>query len=335
MRGRDVGVEWDVRYRAMIHEVGEAVVAACADLGLGAERVTSQADEKRYDRVLLVNLQADRWRDLVQRPPAPRTLWYAEPLPSPTSALGNVLRSFPSARLLDSVIRAVPPRARPNTLLGLRAAAAAEREPVRNLATLRRVVSSIDGLVTSTRPFESLAGYPRPWSYAVWGYHPQLAGSFVDPARDRDIPVLVLATNKDPYGRRETALATLRAQLEPEIPVLRISQGLRGEERHELLSRTRVVVDLHRIPGNFGPVRLVLAGAAGAVVASEPYASTLPFVRDIHHVEAPLAELGATVRRLLHEEDRRRAIATAAQELLEGPASMAYNLRLVLGPLLS
>jgi hypothetical protein len=332
MPGPEVGVEWDVRYHHMIHEVGEAVLAAFDDIGIKARRLVDPADERSFERVLLISLSPDRWRDLLARPPAPRTLWYGEPLPSATSALGNVLRSFPSARLLDVTLAVLPRRVRPSSLIRLRERAAAEREPVRNLRMLRRIAPSIDLLAVSAGPSDSLADYPRPVRQALWGYHPHMCGALVDPARDRDVPVLVLASARDQYGRRETALAALRAQLEPEVPVLRISADLRGKERHELLSRTKVIVDLHRVPGNFGALRLVLGSAAGAVVVSEPYASTSIFVRGVHHLEAPIADLGSTVRGLLADEDRRREMARATQELLAGPASLTHNLRLVLAP---
>jgi hypothetical protein len=113
-------------------------------------------------------------------------------------------------------------------------------------------------------------------------------------------------------------------------PRLTACEGLWGEDRTALLRRTRLVLNVMRVPGEFIGLRLVMAIAAGAVVVSEPMTDPFPFVPGVHFVEAPLARLLDEARNLLEDEPRRRKVAEAGQALLEGQLTMTQSLQRVL-----
>jgi hypothetical protein len=127
---------------------------------------------------------------------------------------------------------------------------------------------------------------------------------------------------------RRTVLEGWRA----EESRLHLLDGVWGTERADLLRRSRVVVNVARVPGDFIGVRLVLVIAAGAVVVSEPMTDPFPFVAGVHFVEAPLEGLLAAARELEADEPRRRRIAEAGQRLLVGELSMEHCLGRALRP---
>ena len=109
-----------------------------------------------------------------------------------------------------------------------------------------------------------------------------------------------------------------------------VVEGEFGESPNALLRRTKVVLQVHRLPGTFIGIRLVLALAAGAVVVSEPMLEAHPFVPGVHFVHAPLDRLSAETTALLADEPRRRRIVEAGQALLADELTMACCLRRVL-----
>lgn len=90
------------------------------------------------------------------------------------------------------------------------------------------------------------------------------------------------------------------------------------------------MLDVHRVPGNFVGLRLLLALAAGAVLATEPLDDPRPFVPGVHYVEAPLPELPAAISAMLANEPMRRRIADAGQAFVSTDLTMERSLAAVL-----
>jgi hypothetical protein len=111
---------------------------------------------------------------------------------------------------------------------------------------------------------------------------------------------------------------------------LTIVQGVWGSERAALLRRTRVVVDVHRIPGNFVGLRLLLTLAAGAALVTEPMTDPWPFVPGIHFLEAPMSDLLDVARHLADDEGERTRLIEAGQTLLRDSLTMQVSLERVL-----
>ena len=85
-----------------------------------------------------------------------------------------------------------------------------------------------------------------------------------------------------------------------------------GDQRTELLNRTKILLNFPRRPGLLSGMRMVLGMANGALVVAEPIYMPQPFVPGRHFVEAPLGELPAVVDRWLADEEGRRRITDEA-----------------------
>jgi hypothetical protein len=114
------------------------------------------------------------------------------------------------------------------------------------------------------------------------------------------------------------------------MPGLTVAQDVWGADRNALLRRSRVVLNVQRVPGNFIGTRLILALAAGAVVVTDPMDDPHPFVPGVHYVEAPLGSVLDEAVALLADEPRRRRIVEAGQALLTREVSMPRSLARVL-----
>ena len=183
-------------------------------------------------------------------------------------------------------------------------------------------------VVTSRDRAETLASFDLAASVVPFGYHERHAGPLASPSTGpRDIPLLLLGSRAG-HTRRAGTLDALRQSAS--ATDLRVVEGAWGGERARLLRRTRVVVDVHRIPGNFVGLRLLLSLAAGAAIVTEPMTDPWPFVPGVHHVEAPAADLLAVAADLAADEPRRRRLVDAGQALLRDELTMGASLLTVL-----
>jgi hypothetical protein len=135
-------------------------------------------------------------------------------------------------------------------------------------------------------------------------------------------------------GARHLRRGRLFEDLLPALKALgpvAILDGVWGPERDAILGRSRTVVDIHRVPGNFTGLRFLTAFAAGAVLVTEPLDDPYPFVAGRDHIEAPADRLVDEVAALLDDEPARRTMAAVAQERLRGELSMRAILERVLG----
>jgi hypothetical protein len=153
------------------------------------------------------------------------------------------------------------------------------------------------------------------------GYEPGLGRDLGD---ERDIDVLMLG---ELTPRRRRAVRDLRAR-GVEIAALGswTDPALWGESRTRLLNRVRIDFNISRTPGSFPGLRFLIALANGALPVSEPLLDPRPFVAGEHFVQAPLAELPATIRRYLEREEERRAIVARGRALLLGELTLARSL---------
>jgi hypothetical protein len=185
-----------------------------------------------------------------------------------------------------------------------------------------------DVVVTSRDRAATLIGWGVAARTVPFGYHPCHGGALTPPeAGARDVPLLLLGSRAG-HTRRAAAVDRLRAN--GASHGLLVEGSSWGAERDVLLRRTRVMLDVHRVPGNFVGLRLLLSLAAGVALVSEPMTDPSPFVPGVHFVEAPLEGLLGAGLALLDDEARRREIVAAGQALLHTDLSMASSLRRVL-----
>jgi hypothetical protein len=201
-------------------------------------------------------------------------------------------------------------------------------ERYRNALDLDRAARFCDELVVTNRvAAATLARRGLSASVVPWGYSAAMAGEILPPAMgDRDLAIVALGRTDAWVAWRRRELARLVAS----EPQLTVAENVWGPERNALLRRSRVVLNIQRVQGNFVGLRLLLALAAGAIVVTEPMTDPYPFVPGIHYVEAPLDRLLDETRALLADEKRRRRIAEAGQALFSDELTMVNSLRRVL-----
>jgi hypothetical protein len=161
-----------------------------------------------------------------------------------------------------------------------------------------------------------------PAEHLQLGYTP-LWDRFGGGTRDVDVTFLGCAT---PHRARAIAgwgreLARLRSRVilsDNSRPNTGSSESfIAGEQKLDLLARTRVLVNLHRGPAPyFEWVRVLEAIHCGAAVVSEGSVDHEPLQPDVHLLFGGATELGEIAARLDDDEDRRRELARSAYELV-------------------
>ena len=144
--------------------------------------------------------------------------------------------------------------------------------------------------------------------FIPFGYHPAFGENL---CLERDIDVLFLGriNNK----RRAAILHKLSEELTAENVKLKIvDKDCYGDKRTQLLNRTKISLDLPRVPWDFASVRLLLSMSCCAMVVSEGNCPKEPFIKDVHYVQAADSDLTATILSYLRNEQQRHRITRDA-----------------------
>src|SRR4051794_16144715 len=256
-----------------------AVAAAARDRGIEPIDVLRPVDidELGLDQLLLVG-RPGRFRPFLPRHVSvPTTVWTGEPLPPPgrlTGATGRAHLVRRVARPAGATLRSIR---LPGNLDRRRVAVTTDRLTGANLHELLMAVDAgADIVVTSRDRTATLATWGITARTVPFGYHACHAGAMTPPeAAPRDIPLLLLGSRAG-HTRRAAAVDRLRAN--GALHGLRVEEASWGAERDALLRQTRVMLDVHRVPGNFVGLRLLLSLAAGVALVSEPMTDPWPFV---------------------------------------------------------
>jgi len=185
-----------------------------------------------------------------------------------------------------------------------------------------------DLVVTSRDRATALAGWGLAVRVVPFGYHPLHAGPLTPAqAGSRDVPLLLLGSRAG-HTRRAASVHRLRAARAEHG--LRVEESSWGAERAVLLRRTRVMLDVHSVPGNFVGLRLLLSLAAGVALVTEPMTDPWPFVPGVHFIEAPLEGLLDEGIRLAADAPARAKLVDAGQALLRDELTMRASLERVL-----
>jgi hypothetical protein len=197
---------------------------------------------------------------------------------------------------------------------------------------MRRHGPALDRIVIDTLArAEGAQGAALDVAIVPFGYHAAYAGTLTAVGSDRDIPVLSLAS-VDPVARRQRMLPEIEAMLGRSGAALaHVERHTYGAARTDLLRRSKIVLDVHRVPGSHPLYRFILAAAAGAALVSEPLDQPEPLVPGVHYVEAATPDLAEATLALLADEPRRRRIVAAAQALLAGELDLRRTLPRALG----
>jgi glycosyl transferase family 1 len=313
-----------------------AVGAAAEESGYRTRAVDSGTGDEGVDVLIAVGLPEYYEPVLSGRRAGTRAIaWFGEPLPRPASLDGSV---SPAARrmvgrtlrLVHRPLRRLRSMPLPAPLATARAAAYIERERQANLDAASRSSDLVDLVVTTSHDRKAALDRQGVNARVVpFGYHERFAGSLLPSSAARDVDVVSIGSGLDWASRRARGT---QATLDALAPGLRIARPERawGDERHALLSRARVMLDVHRAPGNFVGLRLLLALTAGVALVTEPLDDPRPFVPGVHYVEAPLGELPAAIAGLLADEPARRRIVDAGQAMISTQLTMKQSLAAVL-----
>lgn len=315
-----------------------AVEEAAQALGFDARRITAPEDEGQADIVLFAGIPRSYARFLTAKRRSRRIAWFGEPLPSPGLAgrSGSSSISGPVLAGTALVRRFLGPMTRrplPGRLGDLREDLAITYECSANLADARWCSTFVDDVVVTSRDRERVLAASGVRARVVpYGYHPALAGPLaVTEGADRDISVAFVGSALNArHLRRGRVFEAILPALES-LGRVAVLDGVWGLERDALLRRSKVILDIHRIPGNFAGLRFLTAFASGAVLITEPLNDPHPFVSGRDHVEAPTGRLVDEVAVLLAQEPARRTIAAEAQDRLRDELTMPLMLQRVLG----
>lgn len=324
-------------HSALVDELIAGVEGVCADSEVPVRRVRNGRDEALVDALIAIG-DPRAYPDLIARPPATRRIcWLDAHLPpaSDNDLTARLMRGIPSPEILDIAHGLSAPLPAPDARLRLLAArehAEIERQWADGLAQLKAATGAFHELIV---PSPDRAEWPSARGMRArvvpFGYHPEMGGPLVDPGEgDRDIAVLVLATEARGRGRRGRLLAEVLERIERLVQVAVVEAGAYGAEREALLARTRVVLDVHRVPDASPGLRFLLATAAGAALAAEPAVKAGALAAGRHFVAAEIDRLAEATLEILADEPRRQALVRAAQDLLRGPLAMATCLEEVL-----
>ena len=328
-----LGVDPDPLFADLI----DAVRACAADLELSTRDVRTTGDADGLESLLLIG-RPGRYQPLLGAREAAgpqRIVWTGEPLPTARTdgpvgtsrtARSPTLPAGRGVRPLGVALR----RARlPGPLDRRRVAVTTERLLRANLGELSMAASAGARLVVTSRDrAATLAAESIDAAVVPFGYHERHAGPLT-PAADwpRDLRLLMLGSRAGHTRRARRVDGLLRSEAGRDLTIV---EGVWGSERAALLRRTRVVVDIHRIPGNFVGLRLLLTLAAGAVLVTEPMTDPWPFIPDVHYLEAQASDILDVASAVAEDDVRRMRLVEAGQALLRDSLTMQASLGRVL-----
>jgi len=148
--------------------------------------------------------------------------------------------------------------------------------------------------------------------FIPFGYHSifgQLQG------RKRDIDVLFLGRLNN--ERRRRVIDQLFDELRANGVVLTvIDRDYYTEGRTELLNRTKIMLNLLRVPWDFGPERCLMSMSCGALVVSEKIMKPEPYQPGVHFAQAETPKLASIICQYLENDNEREKITRSAYEFV-------------------
>jgi len=319
----------------LVAPIVAGAAAALAEHGRGPVLLEDPAGEADVETLLMIGYPGGYWSFLEAPHTARRIAWFGEPLPRPTVVAKPRGASIRRAGL-DVARRTLGPLTRRSglgPLAEVRAAASIERERLVNLHEALFAAAHADRIVSTSRDRQAtLAANGVPALAVPFGYHEAWAGPLTPPdSPGRDRPFVFLGS--DPRADHLRRGRIVRAVIDELAPAeLAMIDGVWGAERDALLRRSKVLIDVIRIPGNFTGIRIVVGLAAGLVVVTEPLDDPRPFVPGEHFIAAPADRLAGEALALVADEERRRHIVATGQRFLRERLTMAACLAEVLAP---
>ncbi len=162
--------------------------------------------------------------------------------------------------------------------------------------------------------------------FVPFGYHRSF-GEYHGLERDIDVLFLGSLNNR----RRRVLLHNLSAELSAQGVELKIvDSDCYGAERTELLNRTKISIDLPRVPWDFAIERFLMSMSCGALLVSEGKQPTEPFRAGVHFVQTEAADMAGTILKYLRNERERAEISLVAYEFVNKEITLKKSVTEVL-----
>ncbi len=161
-----------------------------------------------------------------------------------------------------------------------------------------------------------IEGLKIPVQYVPVGWHEQWGRPLK--SQPRDVDVLFLGHLHKKRGRRASLLASVGDQLPRHGARLKIvTEACWGQARTELLNRTKILLDVVRLPWEIPGMRLLIGMSCGALVVSSGFRGDCrPYRQGEHFIEAPADVLTDRLLHFLNHEPDRRKITQQAQQFV-------------------
>lgn len=147
---------------------------------------------------------------------------------------------------------------------------------------------------------------------------------------EKDLDVVFIGT---PTPRRAPLLKSLEVALSKAGYRLTVVEGgCYGEQRTELLNRSKILLQLRNYPWELPRPRMMMAMGCKTLFVTEQFADTRPFQPDEHFVMAPHESLAETIVAYLRNGGGRRTIIDTAYDFVTSELAMGRLLIEALRP---
>ncbi len=171
----------------------------------------------------------------------------------------------------------------------------------------------IDFLFTTTlakQKFLSSKGFNA--EFIPFAYHHSFGE---DMNLKRDIDVLFLGRLNN--ARRKKIVKNLSQKLQKDkIRLKVVDNNCYGKQRTELLSRSKISIDLPRVPWDFGIERFIMSMSCGSLIISEISENTSPFITGTHFVSSDEDKFASVIKHYLKNDIERHAITQTASHFV-------------------
>lgn len=172
----------------------------------------------------------------------------------------------------------------------------------------------IDFLFTTTlakQKFLSSKGFNA--EFIPFAYHHSFGE---DMKLNRDIDVLFLGRLNN--ARRKKIIKNLSQKLQKDkIRLKVVDNNCYGKQRTELLSRSKISIDLPRVPWDFGIERFIMSMSCGSFIISEISENTSPFITGTHFVSSDEDKFASIIKHYLNNDGERQTITQAASRFVK------------------
>ncbi len=146
---------------------------------------------------------------------------------------------------------------------------------------------------------------------------------------ERDIDVLFFGNLYS--SRRKKILKNVFEKLKKANITLKVVDShCYGSRRTELLNRTKIILDISRVPWDYAGLRFLMSMSCGALVVSETVVYPEPYKPNVHFVHGPIEELPDLILYYLNDEIERNKITRSAHSFVTEKISMASMLEKII-----